>query len=439
MKKRMLLAGIAFSAISAAILLFGSPAISADVDIEKFSPLSEQNKPVLTGDWNIISFLQPDGQLGTGYRCGTLPPTVEQAEAVQRAIDERGVLPDIPCTVTIPVAFHILRHDDSVTGDVTDQQISDQIDVLNSSYAPSSFQFVLHSIERVNNTTWSELNTTSVEVEVKQALAVSPATTLNVYTCTDCQGYLGWSYFPNSFPEDHYMHGVVALYSSFPGGSTPNYNEGDTVTHEAGHYLGLYHTFQGGCTPPGDYCDDTPYEQSPAYGCPEGRDTCPQEGEDPIHNFMDYTYDYCMDHFTGDQSARMDDMVEVYKPSLITCGALPQIFWSDEGGGMVFFKLVDMGTFWGNEWGIVVKNYADMSGNWGLGMMFYNPSWNEFGIDMLADDYWVAHGLYGVWLGDGTPAYFSIAYGGQGVWTLHTSAPPRPGASISDSAGTVRK
>ena len=204
----------------------------------------------------------------------------------------------------------------SVVGDVTDQQIAQQIQVLNQAYNGTGFSFNLVGVQRVNNSKWYDRCYGSAESQMKSSLAVDPATTLNIYTCNPSSGILGYATFPNSYAESSYMHGVVLLNESLPGGSAAPYNLGDTATHEVGHYLGLYHTFQGGCNDPGDYVSDTPAEASPAYGCPTGRDSCAGGGSDPILNFMDYTDDACMNQFTSGQEARMQALVAQYKPNL---------------------------------------------------------------------------------------------------------------------------
>lgn len=227
----------------------------------------------------------------------------------------------------INVYFHVINRGSGVSnGNLTNQMIDDQIATLTGAFSQSGWSFNLvrgpnndSAFTRTTNSTWfTGCYSSTTEMQIKNALRQGTADDLNIYSCSPSGGILGYATFPSSYASNPKRDGVVLLYSSLPGGTAAPYNEGDTGTHEVGHWMGLYHTFQGGCaknaTSGGDMVGDTPAERSAAYGCPTGRNSCANiAGNDPITNFMDYTDDYCMFEFSPGQNARMDAQFSTYR------------------------------------------------------------------------------------------------------------------------------
>ncbi|GAB3447827.1 zinc metalloprotease [Phycicoccus ginsengisoli] len=248
-----------------------------------------------------------------------------------------GVLKDRPTlpagSVTVPVVFHMVSdHENSPAEKARWQSlISAQMKVLNDSYsgataadaADTPFRFSLSKVTWSVNPAWYTVvpSKQGVEKEMKAALYEGDARTLNVYAGNIGGGLLGWAYFPKGYNNGRdYIDGVVMLDESMPGGVNPDdptkawkYGEGDTLTHEVGHWLMLEHTFAHGCAANGDWVADTAPEAMPQFNCPEGADTCPAPGLDPIHNFMDYTQDSCMNMFTPGQADRMSDAWQQFR------------------------------------------------------------------------------------------------------------------------------
>lgn len=287
--------------------------------------LKQLKVTLATGVLCLASAASADEQ-ALSQRCMTVHPSAEQREQIQRSLEaflaqraERGQPVSREAgSVAVPVYVHVINNGAGIAnGDVPQSQIDAQIDVLNSAYAGTPFVFVLSAVTRTTNTFWYTMSPGSTaEDQAKTALRVGGPESLNLYTANPGGGLLGWATFPSSYSQNPSDDGVVVLYSSLPGGSAAPYDEGDTGTHEVGHWLGLYHTFQGGCSASGDQIDDTAAERSPAYGCPTGRDSCRGRrypGLDPITNFMDYVDDFCMIEFTGNQSTRMDEQHLQYR------------------------------------------------------------------------------------------------------------------------------
>jgi hypothetical protein len=187
---------------------------------------------------------------------------------------------------------------------------------MNRAYGHTHFKFELKHSEQTENDAWFiAAQGSSEEDDLKKALRQGGYADLNIYTTAQVDGTLGWTTMPaNVGKEDFHYDGVMVDYRTLPGGTFAPYNEGMTVVHETGHWLGLEHTFEGGCAVDaktgGDMVADTPAEAAANFGCPaDSTNTCSGSngglaGDDPIHNYMECTDDSCMTGFTQGQADR---------------------------------------------------------------------------------------------------------------------------------------
>ena len=219
-----------------------------------------------------------------------------------------------PKPKTIGVAVLVIHSGDD--GFLTLQDVDDQIAVLNSAYASHGVRFTRAGAFEVDAPDlfvfaqgWPQELTAKTLLDQK---GFDSKHYLRIYTIGLPSLLLGWSTFPWDRSKSPLTDGVVINFGAFPHGEPP-YDLGYTTVHEVGHWLGLLHPFQGGCDGEGDEVADTPAESWPSAGCPIGRDTCAEGDLDDVTNFMDYSDDACMSHFTRLQAVRLTAMGSKYR------------------------------------------------------------------------------------------------------------------------------
>src|SRR5262245_10646468 len=264
--------------------------------------------------WDAVSTLTTSAVSARGLADGPREPTLNETyDALPDSAKGKG---GAKFRATVPVWFHVVSPD-GVVGNVTQTQIDDQIRVMNLGFggfeggANTGFTFKLVGVTRSVDADWFNAGPGSpAERAMKTVLHRGGLDTLNYYSTT-AGPYLGWAYLPGLTPSRQYLDGIVVDWESmFHTSSTyaGRFDLGKTATHEAGHWVDLEHTFFGGCNANGDYVADTPAMKVPTSGCPAGKDTCTKDpGLDPIHNYMDYSYDSCYFEFTPGQAARAQD------------------------------------------------------------------------------------------------------------------------------------
>jgi Pregnancy-associated plasma protein-A len=281
------------------------------------------------------TYADKDAFIKSGNRCGSRKITsndmAESTRIVAKWMSNLNGRRDQATSVEVQTYFHVIT--DGTIGDITDSVLQDQLNELNDAFREFGFSFLLMGTTRTENADWYIADAESQEqLDMKTTLRVGDASTLNVYFNQPSAGLLlGYATFPSDYAFLPENDGVVILTESVPGGDLELYNEGKTLVHEVGHWLGLYHTFEAdfgyfqivnnflsllgfGCNGVGDGVDDTPHERTATSGCPIGKDSCPRRaGLDPINNYMDYSDDTCLTEFTPAQSDRMAAMWNEYR------------------------------------------------------------------------------------------------------------------------------
>lgn len=139
------------------------------------------------------------------------------------------------------------------------------------------------------------------------------------------------------------IDGVCIAIDGFSNGcySSSSFNMARTAVHEIGHNFGLFHTFSG-CSTGADFAqltsgqllpnsllsasDDTPNQSTSTSGCPSGitASNCSGVSSKMYQNYMDYSNDACLTMFTKGQAARMEYVLENFRPGYLTSdGAVP--------------------------------------------------------------------------------------------------------------------
>ncbi len=251
--------------------------------------------------------------------------------------------------LNIPVVFHIIHNNEAVgTGlNLSAAQIQAQLDQVNNDLrrttGTSGFNSDARSadteielklaffdeddnellepgINRISGYGGGSLSKSYMNSTVKPATQWDPKQYLNIWVC-NLSGILGFAQFPDINPllvegvnlnGTDKTDGIVLVYKAVGSTESPNpsatgayapYGMGRSLTHELGHFLGLRHIWGDGGCGIDDYCADTPESDGANFGCPSTHVSCGTT--DMVQNYMDYTYDNCMNVFTADQRLRM--------------------------------------------------------------------------------------------------------------------------------------
>ncbi len=174
----------------------------------------------------------------------------------------------------------------------------------------------------------------------------------------------------------------------FPGGvyASPNVR-GRTITHEAGHYLGLRHIWaDGSCLT--DYCADTPPAFTSNTGFPVyplNPGSCSSPANSPngemFMNYMDYSADPAKYMFTYDQAVRMQTAMlnSPYRNQLGTHGLCVAVLGINSEGNSIPEGYLLMQNY-PNPFNPVTEISFSMPGTENINLRIYNSLGREIAV-----------------------------------------------------------
>ncbi|KFG77778.1 metalloprotease MEP1 [Metarhizium anisopliae] len=224
------------------------------------------------------------------------------------------------------VFAHVVYYDKTAQGGyVEEADIKKAIEAMNRNFDGSGISFTLVSVSYTENQDWATYRDVDA---MKDDLREGTYADLNLYyisSIAEDRGQITTSgrcsmpvtFTSNGKPVDITTRKDIAVSEEYLVGDgcviVARAVDGNTVTHEVGHWLGLLHTWKSDCSDEGDMIDDTAPQESPTWRCSSVTDqfsdgtpanyACDGWRESNMYNFMDYSD--CTSTFSAGQKKRM--------------------------------------------------------------------------------------------------------------------------------------
>ncbi|KAJ3484897.1 hypothetical protein NLG97_g6944 [Lecanicillium saksenae] len=218
--------------------------------------------------------------------CGTLEATEEfMAAARKMQVSESFASQAVSnqrlaSNIIVPTYYHVVHtSNDEKGGYLTEADLKANLADLNQDYVNMGFQFEFKGVDYNTSSTWAAGDEMA---SMRSTLRKGDYRSLNLFFIPVMKDN-GLCTLPTANEDWKRSDGCVVR--------TDVRTNGQTTTHEVGHWLGLLHTFQAPndtitCDATNDMVDDTPALIN-KWSCNANDDTCPGlPGKDPVNNYM---------------------------------------------------------------------------------------------------------------------------------------------------------